>query len=93
VMLSGDEFYGDDVTGAHITEGRAHYVFTLGQPIPVDLEERANAALEAGTADVSFGDCAWCEDWGMGMDPEPCAKHSVTRVCGHEQHDDCWCAA
>jgi hypothetical protein len=20
-------------------------------------------------------DCAWCEDWGMGMDPEPCRRH------------------
>ena len=21
-------------------------------------------------------DCAWCQDYGDGMDPEPCPRHS-----------------
>jgi hypothetical protein len=21
--------------------------------------------------------CTWCEDWGMGMDPEPCPEHTA----------------
>lgn len=27
-----------------------------------------------GTADTT-DECVWCEDWAMGMDPEPCAHH------------------
>lgn len=72
-MLSGDEFYPDDVTsGVHVIEDRAHSI----RKLTPDLERRIERALDDGTATVAFG-CAWCEDYGMGMDPEPCQEHSA----------------
>lgn len=45
--------------------------------------------------------CAWCEDWGLGMDPEPCPRHhSCLAAGGHcscpphgaGQCPDCTCS-
>jgi hypothetical protein len=71
VNFSGDEFYGDDVTsGVHVLENRQHSI----QKLTPELERRIERALDDGTATVAFG-CAWCEDYGMGMDPDPCEDH------------------
>jgi hypothetical protein len=73
VIFAGDEFYGDDVTsGVHLIEAGRHAIVKLTP----ELTRRIERALDDGTATVAFG-CAWCEDYGMGMDPEPCPEHPL----------------
>ena len=74
-MLSGDELYPDDVTSGVLREGSTVHRFGPGDQIASDLRRRTDEALRDGRAKVTFTECAWCEDWGMGMDPEPCPKH------------------
>ena len=61
-------------TTVTVIENGQERVFLPGQTIPADLEARANAALRAGTAIVTFGEeREMCRDCGEAhVDPATC---------------------